>query len=110
MMVDETRELMPPMTRQAFEAACTRLDALLSPVSFQFAREVYDYNAFGSASATWDRRGEEVTLVWDGREQRLGIHSSVSGVWTDKPLVGTDNLKGVVDATVAEVGRRMSPD
>ncbi len=79
------------MDRASFEDIRDRLEAILAPVKFRLGAEVYDYASFGSMYAVWSRRGEDIRLLWDGKEGYLLLEARTDGEWRllAEPLVHT---------------------
>jgi hypothetical protein len=76
------------VARNAFEPALSRLTPLLDSLGFALASECHDYAAFGSAHAVFVRRGTQLRLVWDGKEQAL--HAE----WTSGDNQGWRDVEG----------------
>ena len=91
------------MDRAAFECLRDRLDDILAAVAFRLAEEVYRPASFGSMHAVWSRRGENVRLVWDGKERVLVLETDVGGDWHLLASLGASNVETLLDAARAHV-------
>jgi hypothetical protein len=62
--------------KEFFQRAIAVLSPALGELGFELAVEHYDYLSFGSAYAEYRRRGLNLRLLWDGKEQALRAESS----------------------------------
>jgi hypothetical protein len=68
-----------------FREAVSHLAGPFGELGFELAVEHYDYLTVGSAYAEFRRRGLNLRLLWDGKEQALRVETSPPALqsWTN---------------------------
>jgi hypothetical protein len=76
---------MAEVDKEFFQRAITRLRPTLATLGFELVVEHYDYLTFGSAYAEFRRKGLNLRLLWDGKEQALRAETSPPALqsWTN---------------------------
>lgn len=74
-----------PFDSTFFREAVARLWPTFSALGFDLAVEHYDYLTIGTAYAEFRRRGLNLRLVWDSKEQALRVETSPPALqtWTN---------------------------
>jgi hypothetical protein len=65
----------PPLFTQARAA----IEPVLTDLGFRLAEEHYHQQDFGSAYTVYRRRGDEVRLIWDGKESWIDWDYVIDG-------------------------------
>src|SRR5947209_3904819 len=65
-----------PFDSTFFREAVSRLSPALAELGFDLAVEHYDYLTIGTAYAEFRRRGLNLRVVWDSKEQALRVETS----------------------------------
>jgi len=95
-----------------FEHARTVLEPVLDRLGFSLAEEHYHQGSFGSAFAVYTRRGGELRLIWDGRDEILfADYDSRSLIdkridWLGPSIKTPEDLPALSDELVTKFGGR----
>src|SRR5215216_6236495 len=91
-----------------FEHARTLIEPALAKRGFALAEEHYHQRSFGSAIAVYWRRGGELRLIWDGKEEALTANYQTEAEdatrWLAPPVRTSAEIQQLVDAIVATLG------
>lgn len=71
-----------PFDSTFFREAVSRLLPVLAELGFNLAVEHYDYLTIGTAYAEFRRRGLNLRVVWDSKEQALRVETSPPALQT----------------------------